>query len=34
MTYNGYIMLAVAIGAFIGYLAFGQSTATKTVACH
>ncbi|PYH47954.1 low-affinity Cu transporter [Aspergillus saccharolyticus JOP 1030-1] len=35
MTYNGFVMLAVAIGAFVGYLAFGDDTsASKTVACH
>ncbi|MCJ1299140.1 hypothetical protein MMC08_001931 [Hypocenomyce scalaris] len=34
MTYNGWVMLAVAAGAFIGYLGFGGSTATKSVACH
>lgn len=35
MTYNGFVMFAVAVGAFVGYLAFGQETsATKTVACH
>ncbi|KAA6416238.1 MAG: Ctr copper transporter [Lasallia pustulata] len=34
MTYNGWVMLAVAVGAFVGYLAFGGSTATKSVACH
>jgi solute carrier family 31 (copper transporter), member 1 len=35
MTYNGWIMLAVAVGAFGGYLAFGSdSSATKSVACH
>jgi len=34
MTYNGWIMLAVAVGAFVGYLAFGQDSATKSVACH
>jgi solute carrier family 31 (copper transporter), member 1 len=35
MTYNGWIMLAVAIGAFGGYLAFGSDmSATKSVACH
>ncbi|KAF2674668.1 Ctr copper transporter [Microthyrium microscopicum] len=35
MTYNGYIMLAVAVGAFIGHLAFGAKTpATKSAACH
>ncbi|PYH79776.1 copper transporter family protein [Aspergillus uvarum CBS 121591] len=35
MTYNGFVMLAVAVGAFVGYLAFGDDTsASKTVACH
>ncbi|BCS22392.1 low-affinity Cu transporter [Aspergillus puulaauensis] len=35
MTYNGFIMLAVAVGAFVGYLAFGENmSASKTVACH
>lgn len=35
MTYNGLVMLAVAVGAFMGYLAFGQDeSATKSVACH
>ena len=35
MTYNGWVMLAVAVGAFVGYLAFGSDlAATKTVACH
>ncbi|MCJ1357996.1 MAG: hypothetical protein MMC33_007994 [Icmadophila ericetorum] len=34
MTYNGWIMLAVAVGAFIGYLTFGNASATKGVACH
>lgn len=35
MTYNGWIMIAVALGAFVGYLAFGGSTsATKENACH
>ncbi|KAJ9648357.1 copper transpport protein [Coniosporium tulheliwenetii] len=34
MTYNGWVMLAVAVGAFVGYLAFGNSTAAKSVACH
>ena len=34
MTYNGWVMLAVAVGAFVGYLVFGNSTATKSVACH
>ncbi|OJJ79859.1 low-affinity Cu transporter [Aspergillus glaucus CBS 516.65] len=35
MTYNGLVMLAVAVGAFVGHLAFGQDeSATKSVACH
>ncbi|KAF2498395.1 Ctr copper transporter [Lophium mytilinum] len=34
MTYNGWVMLAVAVGAFIGYMTFGNSSATKSVACH
>ncbi|OAL56048.1 Ctr-domain-containing protein [Pyrenochaeta sp. DS3sAY3a] len=34
MTYNGWIMLAVAVGAFVGYLLFSNSSSTKTVACH
>ncbi|PLN82293.1 copper transporter family protein [Aspergillus taichungensis] len=35
MTYNGSVMLAVAVGAFVGYLVFGEdTTAAKTVACH
>ncbi|EZF30650.1 hypothetical protein H109_00157 [Trichophyton interdigitale MR816] len=34
MTYNGWIMLAVAAGAFMGHLMFGESSASKTVSCH
>jgi hypothetical protein len=34
MTYNGWIMLSVAVGAFIGHLAFGPDSSSKTVACH
>jgi len=34
MSYNGWIMISVAAGAFIGYLVFASGTATKTVACH
>ncbi|KAK5052686.1 hypothetical protein LTR84_002552 [Exophiala bonariae] len=35
MTYNGWVMLAVAVGAFIGYIVFGQdSSSAKSVACH
>jgi copper transporter 1 len=35
MTYNGWVMLAVAVGAFVGYLSFGENlSSAKTVACH
>ncbi|KAE8352116.1 Ctr copper transporter family protein [Aspergillus coremiiformis] len=35
MTYNGLVMFAVAVGAFVGYLVFGENlSASKTVACH
>ncbi|KAK0119065.1 hypothetical protein ONS95_007928 [Cadophora gregata] len=35
MTYNGWVMLAVGVGSFVGYLAFGNNTsATKDSACH
>ncbi|CAI7574717.1 unnamed protein product [Penicillium glandicola] len=35
MTYNGQVMIAVAVGAFVGYLAFSEGTpAEKTIACH
>ncbi|KAE8382788.1 Ctr copper transporter family-domain-containing protein [Aspergillus bertholletiae] len=35
MTYNGLVMIAVAVGAFVGYLVFGDNmSAAKTVACH
>ena len=34
MTYNGWVMLSVAVGAFIGYLAFGSGSASKDVSCH
>lgn len=34
MTYNGFVMLAVAVGAFIGYLVFGGGSVTKSAACH
>jgi len=34
MTYNGWVMLSVAVGAFIGYLTFANGSATKSVACH
>ncbi|KAF4123475.1 solute carrier family 31 (copper transporter), member 1 [Geosmithia morbida] len=35
MTYNAWIMIAVAIGAFAGYVVFGKgSSATKDEVCH
>ncbi|KAK9421901.1 putative Copper transport protein [Seiridium unicorne] len=35
MTYNGWVMLAVFVGNFVGYIMFGTSTkATKDNACH
>lgn len=39
MTYNGWIMLSVAVGAFVGYLLFsggsvGGASAAKSAACH
>jgi hypothetical protein len=35
MTYNGWVMLAMFIGSFLGYLFFGGGTpATKETACH
>ncbi|KAF7594496.1 hypothetical protein BBP40_009129 [Aspergillus hancockii] len=35
MTYNGLVMIAVAVGAFVGYLVFGENlSASKSVACH
>lgn len=35
MTYNGWVMVAVGLGAFLGYYVFGDSTAvTKETACH
>lgn len=35
MTYNGPVMIAVAVGAFVGYLTFSEETpASKTIACH
>lgn len=34
MTYNGWIMIAVGVGAFIGYLMFSGSPPTKSAACH
>ncbi|KAF7713766.1 Uncharacterized protein PECH_000605 [Penicillium ucsense] len=35
MTYNGMVMLAVAVGAFVGHLVFAEDApATKSIACH
>ncbi|EME79429.1 uncharacterized protein MYCFIDRAFT_34933 [Pseudocercospora fijiensis CIRAD86] len=34
MTYNGWIMIAVGVGATIGYMLFSESSATKSAACH
>jgi len=35
MTYNGWIMLAVGVGSFVGFLLFGTNTsASKETACH
>ncbi|KAI1005937.1 hypothetical protein K3495_g2286 [Podosphaera aphanis] len=35
MTYNGWVMLSMGVGAFLGYLIFGEDTsATKDGACH
>lgn len=35
MTYNGWVMLSMGVGAFLGYLLFGNDTsATKDGACH
>ncbi|RPB18995.1 ctr copper transporter family protein [Terfezia boudieri ATCC MYA-4762] len=34
MTYNGWVMIAVAVGAFVGYCLWGGASATKSVACH
>ncbi|KAI5821111.1 Ctr copper transporter family-domain-containing protein [Pyronema omphalodes] len=35
MTYNGWVMIAVAVGAMLGYLVWGDDEpAGKSVACH
>jgi len=35
MTYNGWVMLSVGVGAFIGFLFFGtNTTAAKAATCH
>lgn len=35
MTYNGYVMGAVTVGAFVGYVVFGgQTDVVRETACH
>lgn len=35
MTYNGFVMIAVSLGAVVGYILFGQGMSpTKENACH
>jgi copper transporter 1 len=35
MTYSGWVMVAMTVGAFVGYLLFGNNTsAAKEGACH
>ncbi|KAI1913149.1 copper transpport protein [Ophidiomyces ophidiicola] len=34
MTYNGWVMIAVGIGAALGYLTFGAGSAAKSASCH
>lgn len=34
MTYNGWVMISVAVGSAIGYIIWGGSEAAKSVACH
>ncbi|KAF3769279.1 hypothetical protein M406DRAFT_52399 [Cryphonectria parasitica EP155] len=35
MTYNGWVMVAVTLGAFFGYLTFGdQTSVTRETQCH
>lgn len=35
MTYNGWVMVAVTLGAFFGYLSFGAHTpVNKETQCH
>ena len=35
MTYNGWVMISVAVGAVLGYLVWGAETSVeKSVACH
>ncbi|KAF2772026.1 hypothetical protein EJ03DRAFT_387836 [Teratosphaeria nubilosa] len=34
MTYNGWVMIAVGVGATIGFLLFSGSSVQKSAACH
>jgi copper transporter 1 len=35
MTYNGWVMISVSLGAFLGYYFFGgETSSTKENACH
>lgn len=34
MTYNGWVMIAVGVGAALGYGFFSGGSVTKTAACH
>jgi solute carrier family 31 (copper transporter), member 1 len=35
MTYNGFVMLAMTVGWFLGYMVFGGATPLiKETACH
>ncbi|APA06901.1 hypothetical protein sscle_02g016710 [Sclerotinia sclerotiorum 1980 UF-70] len=35
MTYNGWVMISVGVGAFVGFLIFGKNlSASKETACH
>jgi len=34
MTYNGWVMIAIATGAFLGYILWGGHSATQSIACH
>ncbi|KAK9369225.1 Ctr copper transporter family-domain-containing protein [Lipomyces kononenkoae] len=34
MTYNGWIIIAVGVGALIGHLFFGYRTQSRTMSCH
>ena len=35
MTYNGWVMISVGVGAFVGYLVFGNNlSSARDGACH